>query len=142
MHHVSEALGPCLCTALRKASRAVTRVYDEALHPAGMTTVQFAILRHIARAETVPLSRLADQLVLERTSLYRTLEPLERRGWVTVAAGAGKAKLALLTPAGAAVLDSAVERWEGTQQRMTEALGEARWAELRTLLAETVEIAQ
>src|SRR5690349_18366919 len=107
MHHEADpAAGPCVCTALRKATRAVSRVYDEALEAAGLTTTQFAILRHVARAGTPPLSRLAEQLVMDRTSLYRTLEPMQRHGWVAIApAPAGRAKLVSLTPEGVAVMD-------------------------------------
>ena len=68
----------CACTALRKASRAVGRLYDEMLADSGLTTAQFAILRHLARAESLPLSRLADHLVMDRTSLYRGLTPMLR----------------------------------------------------------------
>ena len=34
---------PCLCGALRKATRAVTRLYDDALRPSGMRIMQFAV---------------------------------------------------------------------------------------------------
>ena len=83
MHHESLS-GPCACTTLRKAARAVGRVYDEALAGKGMTTAQFAILRHVWRGGSVPLSRLADSLVMDRTSLYRALAPVEAKGWVAV----------------------------------------------------------
>jgi len=75
MHHDLLA-GPCACTALRKAGRAVSRAYDEALAAHGMSTAQFAILRHVARGAPLALSRLAEQLVMDRTSLYRAVAPL------------------------------------------------------------------
>src|SRR5262249_5171925 len=64
---------PCACTTLRKAARAVTRFYDAAIERAGMTTTQFAVLRAAERAGTVTMSRVADDLVMDRTSLYRTV---------------------------------------------------------------------
>src|ERR1044072_3398166 len=89
MHRNSRA-GPCACacTTLRKPAPAVARVYDDALAEAGMTTAQFAILRHIAREQPVPLSRLADSLVMDRTSLYRALAPSAGKGWGEIAHGA------------------------------------------------------
>src|SRR5215216_4692041 len=95
MHH--ETSSACACMLLRKAARAVGHVYDEALASHGMTTAQFAILRTVVRGEPLPLSRLAEQLVLDRTSLYRALAPLEAKGWVAVVPGQGKTKLATLT---------------------------------------------
>lgn len=65
---------------MRRATRALTRAYDEALAPFGITVQQFAILRDIQRAGTIPLPRLAEGLVMDRTSLYRALPPLEREG--------------------------------------------------------------
>jgi len=140
MHH--SMTGPCACTALRKAARAVGRVYDEALAGAGMTTAQFAVLRNIGRGEPLPLSRLAEQLVMDRTSLYRAIGPIEAKGWVRIVAGPGKAKLASLTPAGRAVMADAEADWEAVQARVVEAMGAARWAELEAALATLTGLAQ
>lgn len=141
MHHDSLA-GPCACTALRKAARAVGRVYDDALAEAGMTTAQFAILRHVAREQPVPLSRLADSLVMDRTSLYRALAPLEAKGWVGVSAGAGKAKLAALTPEGRAAMEGAEADWAGVQDRIVGTIGAETWAGLETGLRALTALAQ
>lgn len=131
---------PCACTTLRKASRAVTRLYDERLADSGMTITQFAVLRHIAREPAVPLSRLADGLVMERTSLYRTLAPLERQKWVVVeAAGAGRVKTASLTNAGHGAMAGAADAWEAAQSEIIQAVGvpdfQTLEAQLRRLIA-------
>lgn len=108
---------------LRKASRAVGRIYDEALAGHGMTTAQFAILRNVSRAPGLPLSRLADRLVMDRTSLYRALAPIEKRGWVSVEPGGGRTKLAMLTPAGRAAMAAAEPDWEAVQRRVEAGMG-------------------
>lgn len=146
MHHDLPD-GPCACTTLRKAARAVGRVYDEALAENGMTTAQFAILRHISRGEAsrgepLPLSRLADSLVMDRTSLYRAIAPIEARGWVTIAAGPGKAKLASLTPEGRAAMQGAEADWGAVQQRIVGAMGAEQWAALQTSLHTLTDLAQ
>jgi len=133
---------PCACTALKKASRAVSRRYDEALAGNGLTTAQFALLRTLARADALPLSRLAEAMVMDRTSLYRALEPLARRGWVAIAPGAGRAKCAAITPQGLAVMDAATTAWEDVQARIVDRLGVARWDALQTLLAEVADAAR
>ena len=141
MHHET-LTGPCACTTLRKAARAVARLYDEALAGAGMTTAQFAILRHVARNQPVPLSRLADSLVMDRTSLYRALTPIEAKGWVSVAAGQGKAKLASLTPQGRAAMEAAEGDWEVVQHRIAGGIGAEAWEGLATGLRALTEFAQ
>src|SRR5436309_2855696 len=92
----------CAAGTLRRASRSVSRLYDHRLARAGVTSTQFSILRALERhAEPVPLSALAEEQVLERTSLYRALDPLIREGLVTLAAGNGRrAKVAALTTMG------------------------------------------
>jgi DNA-binding MarR family transcriptional regulator len=141
MHHVS-LQGPCACTALRKAARAVSRVYDEALAGRGMSTAQFAILRHVGRGEPLALSRLAEQLAMDRTSLYRALAPLEAKGWVAVAPGAGKSRLASLTAGGREAMRSAEGDWQHVQARITGAMGEAQWTALESALRTITDLAR
>ncbi|MEN3749690.1 MarR family winged helix-turn-helix transcriptional regulator [Sphingomonas sp. HF-S3] len=145
MHHAMSPAAPsasCACTTLRKASRAVGRVYDEALAGFGMTTAQFAILRHVARAEPVPLSRLAERLVMDRTSLYRALAPIERQGWLTIQPGPGKARLASLTGSGRDAMTSAEAGWAEVQRRIVGAMGERQWSDLEVALRALTDLAR
>lgn len=134
---------PCVCTTLRKATRAVSRVYDEALAPVGMSVTQLAILRAIARAGAggVPLSRLADSLVMDRTSLYRGLGPLMRARWVTVtSAGKGRTKVVCVSTEGRRVANAAAKPWETAQSRVVEAFGVKRWAALHKSIADLAAV--
>ena len=134
MHYLDAAIGlPCACTTLRKAARSVSRIYDEALAAVGMNVTQLAILRAIGRAGDggVALSRLAENLVMDNTSLYRGLGPLIRSRWVLVThAGKGRTKLVRLTVKGQRVTDAAAEPWEAAQSKFVEAFGVKRWAAL------------
>lgn len=121
----------CACTMLRKAARTVGRVYDEALASHGMTTAQFAILRHVAREEPLALSRLAEQLQMDRSSLYRALAPIEKRGWVVVKPGAGRSKCATLSEMGRAALHAAEPDWAALQQRVEDEAGSALWSVMK-----------
>jgi len=132
MHMHQGSLPPvCACTLLRKASRVIGRIYDEALAGHGMSIGQFAILRHIARGEPLALSRLAEQLEMDRSSLYRALSPLEKRGWVQTAAGAGRSKCASLTDEGRAAMHAAEPDWGKLQQRVEDEAGAALWKVLK-----------
>jgi DNA-binding MarR family transcriptional regulator len=132
---------PCACTTLRKASRAVSRVYDGALAEAGVTTPQLAILRAVGRADGLALSRLAEELVMDRTSLYRAIEPMIRQGWLRVeAAESGRAKHVFLTEAGRRREAAAAPLWEAAQAAVIGSLGVERWADLSRSLAALTRI--
>lgn len=136
---------PCICTSLRKASRAVTRHYDAALAAWGMTTVQFALLRNIARREEtggVPLARLADAMVMDRSSLYRTLAPLERRGWVELSSGTGRNRVAQISARGLAAMRAAEDDWRKAQAQVADLFGTVRVDALTALLADMMRDAQ
>jgi DNA-binding MarR family transcriptional regulator len=130
---------PCACTALRKASRAISRVFDEALAETGLTTTQFAVLRYVVRLEDAPLSRLAGALVMDRTSLYRTLQPMIRAGWLTVEPSPkGRSKIARLTNVGRERLAAATPTWEAAQTRFVDRFGAESWAAINAALDEVV----
>ncbi|WP_436828727.1 MarR family winged helix-turn-helix transcriptional regulator [Sphingomonas sp. DT-207] len=133
---------PCICTSIRKTARVVARAYDEALAPHGMTTAQFAILRHVIRGEPLALSRLAEELVMDRSSLYRALTPMETRGWVQVEPGKGRAKLARLTDAGRAALAEATPAWNAIQGRLEQGMDRDFWVGLGRALSFVARVAE
>jgi DNA-binding MarR family transcriptional regulator len=116
---------PCACTTLRKASRAVARLYEGHLAEAGLSATQFAILRALERRGTSSLRPLADELVMDRTSLYRALAPLERDGLVLIEADASdaRARRASLTEAGRARIAEALPHWRAAQHTFIDGFG-------------------
>jgi DNA-binding MarR family transcriptional regulator len=120
----------CACTLLRKVSRAVARRYEAELGKAGVTATQMAILRALERQGPLILSRLAEELVLERTSLYRALRPLAERGLVVIEASDRRSKRVELTAAGRRRIAEALPHWRRAQKRFVEELGDAEWPEL------------
>jgi DNA-binding HxlR family transcriptional regulator len=75
----------CSCTALRKASRRISQLYDTALAPSGLKTTQHAILAQIGRSEPTMVGELAEALVMDSGAFAHTLKPLERDGLIAVA---------------------------------------------------------
>ncbi len=143
MHHDSIPGDPgCACNALRKASRAVTRLYDELMDDTGLSLAQYAVLSNIARQEPLPLMQLAQRLVMDRTTLYRTLKPLERQGWVAVEEGEGRAKTARLTEMGQRVVANATGAWRDAQARLIGRFGIERWNAVEAALRDLVTISQ
>lgn len=142
MHMHQDSISPCICTTIRKTARAVAKVYDEALAGSGMTTAQFSILRRVARAEPLALSRLAEQLVMDRSSLYRALAPITAKGWVLIEPGPGKAKLARLSDQGRAAMAGAEGAWEAMQARMTRGMGGDFWTGMEFALKQLESLAK
>ena len=134
----------CAAGTLRRASRSVARLYDSRLAQAGLTNTQFSILRALERHEApIELSRLAQTLVFERTSLYRALEPLRREGLITIATGAtGRAKTAALTRRGHARIAKALPHWQEAQDAFLEQFGRQAWSALVTNLDAIVDAAR
>lgn len=135
--------GPCVCTLLRRVTRAVTSHYDQALAAYGLTVTQYALLVHIGRSEQPSRTGLAATMGMDRTTLTRTLAPLERQRWVSSAASKDRReRLLSLTLAGRAKVAEAYPGWEATQKQLVEQLGTEPWATLRTLLEQTQQAAQ
>jgi DNA-binding MarR family transcriptional regulator len=122
---------PCACTTVRRASRALARAFDEALGPAGLNVTQLAVLRAIQRHEKEPLTRVAEDLCMDRTSLYRAVTPMRRDGWLTLAAGTdARSRTAEFTTKGLRVLRAADPAWGRTQTEIIERFGRDKWAAL------------
>ncbi|ORA28265.1 MarR family winged helix-turn-helix transcriptional regulator [Mycobacterium aquaticum] len=132
------ASSECYGTALRKASRRVTALYDEALAPSGLRSTQFAILAEIVDREEGPptLNQLADDLALDRSGLGHSLRPLEREGLVRLERSDRdrRSVLVLLTDRGRDRYAHAFGLWQEAQDRYASVVGEALAVELRDRL--------
>src|SRR5215471_18338348 len=119
----------CAAGTLRRASRSLTRLYDAHLARAGLTTTQFSILRTVQRhGGRMALSQLADDLVFERTSLYRALTPLRRGGLITLRTGNDRrAKDVALTALAQRRITAALRYWVAAQRLVLEQFGRAAW---------------
>jgi DNA-binding MarR family transcriptional regulator len=106
----------CLCLHIQRAARAVARRFDDALRPLGLTNGQFSLLMSLNRPKAPSIGSVAALLAMDRTTLTANLKPLERRGLVTVTVDEKdrRNRLMTLTPAGRALLASAVPVWERT----------------------------
>jgi DNA-binding MarR family transcriptional regulator len=132
---------PCLCNALRQASRAVSRLHDEELRGVGLRTTQYSLLRALARAGPVRQGDLGGLTHLDQTTLSRNLRPLVAAGWVSVRSGEDRReKLVTLTAAGTAKLAEARPAWERAQTRMRALLPEETWQGLLATLPEVARL--
>jgi len=133
----------CACEGLRRASRAVSKVYESAYAPFGLTATQFAILVAVHLFVRAPLSRMAERLVLDRTSLYRALKPLVRRKCLAIQPGRDRReRVAVLTVTGERLLAQVLPVWEATQRKFAVTLGEKATAALTVQAAASIPAAE
>src|SRR3954469_8883577 len=86
-NNIEAAVLRCTCFNLRKAARAVTQMYDEFLRPSGLRSTQFSLLMLIRGEGPIRITDLAERAVMDRTTLKRNVELLEREGLARVEAG-------------------------------------------------------
>jgi DNA-binding MarR family transcriptional regulator len=139
----AEAGQLCACFNLRKAARAVTSVFDDALRPTGLRATQLTLLMMTKVLGTVTVTRLADETVMDRTTLTRNLRPLEKRGLIRIEEGEDRrVRKVSLQRRGDEVLAEAVPLWKAAQGRIAKGLGEARLRQLVSNLNATVAVAR
>lgn len=139
-HSDAPDLGRCAHANLRRAMRLVSQLYDEALRPSGLRATQFTLLAVLARRGPMPMTRLADLLVLDRTTLSRNLRPLIARGLLTVGREKDeRVRLIAITGPGRAVVARATPLWRTAQQQVAGRLGDERLAGLIDDLTALVE---
>src|SRR5712691_6507500 len=125
------AATPCLCNALRQATRAVSRLYDEDLRGVGLRTTQYSLLQRLRASGEVRQRDLGELTSLDETTLTRNLRPLIDAGWVAIRPGEDRReKLVRLTDAGAAKLHEARPAWQRAQERMRSRMPKGTWSSL------------
>jgi len=133
-----QLLARCACFDLRKATRAVSRLYDDCLRPLGLNITQYSLLRVIESEPQISISTLGRYMVMDRTSVTRALVPLERDGLVRSDAGSDKrTRMVFLTKKGAKLLAGARPRWDEAQKTFLDLIGDQRWTTMRSLLRDT-----
>jgi DNA-binding MarR family transcriptional regulator len=125
---------PCLCATLRRASRAITQAYDDALRPLGLTATQFTILQVLGQVSEITQGELGGMLAMDTTTLTRTLEIMLRQRWVTNRRGIDRRQWRLsLAASGQVQLEHGTPHWERLQAQLFKKLGSAGWNNLLNL---------
>jgi DNA-binding MarR family transcriptional regulator len=129
----------CLCGNLRLATRVVTAAYDERLAAAGITSAQLSVLWCVVSAERLPMQRISELLVMEKSTVTRNVASMRAKGLLRVEAAAdARVKEVCATPKGKKAFASAIAHWEDAQRYMGTLLGSDRF---RTLVSETRQLA-
>jgi DNA-binding MarR family transcriptional regulator len=124
----------CMCATFRRASRALTQMYDQELRPEGLRGTQFTILQALTLAGEVTQGRLGGILAIDSTTLTRTLRIMRRDGWVRMQQGEDRREWRLgLTKEGEALYKRALPAWERVQKRVRKRIGDVEWEQLMRL---------
>lgn len=131
-------LDACNCFAVRKAARRMTQIYDAKLAPSGVRVTQFMILMALNNVGGLSVNRLAELMVMNRTTMGKNLRPLERDGLVDVRISKEdrRSRDILLTRKGRSLLDRAYPLWRSAHDSFEQEHG-VRFAEqFRSMLGE------
>src|SRR5579863_3885749 len=135
---------PCFCANLRRASRAVTRIYEEEFRNAGFTgATQYHVLTALKRSGPIRQQDLGRLLDIDETTIVRTLKPLIQKGWLGHEEGKDRReKWINLAPAGQRQMERARPAWERAQARMRSVLPTPLWDSLLETLPKIAELSE
>lgn len=125
---------PCICLSVRKASRAISRLYDRALAPAGLTNGQLTLLAHAKLSGPWTMPDLAARLKTERTTLVRNIRLLQCKALLTFVEDVdeNRERVVVTTSKGDTVLAQAMPYWARAQATLFEELGTSSWEDAMT----------
>ncbi|MBU2532348.1 MAG: MarR family winged helix-turn-helix transcriptional regulator [Alphaproteobacteria bacterium] len=116
--------GSCLASRVRQLSRIVTRVYDDAMRPLGITASQFTLLTQLGQQDGITAVEIGYTLDIEKSTLSRNLKRLLALGLIDMEPPAGRRGRGLhLTPKGQVMIKEAYPVWKEAQVRASALLG-------------------
>jgi DNA-binding MarR family transcriptional regulator len=133
---------PCACQNLRRATRVVTRIYDQELKKAGIEITQFGLLTALALAGGANQKTLSGGFAMDSTTLTRTLALMRRQGWIQVKLGKDKRERRFsLTGEGKRELANAQPYWEQAERRLCQEMGDSAWKSMKQAVSQVTEAA-
>ena len=128
----------CNISAVKKAARRLSLLYDTVLAPTGLKSTQYGILSALnSRGAALPtVGELAEELVMDRSTLGQNLRPLERDQLVRLLTDPKdrRSRLIALTQQGIAKVNEAAKYWRIAQDCFETTFGKQEAAELRSVL--------
>lgn len=132
----------CASATLRRASRAVSRLYDDQMQDAEMRGTQFTLLQVLDKAGSLTQGGLGEVLALDSTTLTRSLRLVQDAGWVASVPGEDRRERHFkLTASGKKQLQIAKERWKEAQSKLRKRLAPGQWEEFLALADSVTEAA-
>jgi DNA-binding MarR family transcriptional regulator len=134
--------GYCASLNFRRTARAITRLYDLAFQGTGIRSTQFTILVAVAKAQPVSISTLGEILVIDATTLTRTLAKLQKQGFLAISKRAERRqRFVTLTEGGVRALEVSLPGWRAAQERFVKTVGADFWLGFRSELERLAHVA-
>jgi DNA-binding MarR family transcriptional regulator len=131
----------CMCSNVRRAARALTQLYQDAMRATGLSSSQFTILQALSRTGEITQGRLGEILAMDSTTLTRTLAIMRRDGWILERRGEDRRERRLrLSKSGEEQLKRALPAWEKAQARVRGRIGDEKWKQLFELTTRLARI--
>jgi DNA-binding MarR family transcriptional regulator len=119
----------------------VTQFFDNALEPAGIRAPPFTFLISLASVPAGTLTEMANNLVMDRTTLTRNLKPLEKLGLIESKHARDKrSKAYAVTEQGRKIISQSIPLWKVAQHKIVFQLKEPRFNALLVELAAVTQI--
>ena len=132
----------CIASRVRRMSRIITRIYDDALRQFGITASQFTLLTIVAQRDGVTAVEIGFEIDIEKSTLSRNLQRLVVLGLVDMDPPAGRRGRGLhLTPAGEEAVKIAYPVWNATQERIKSIVGSDLGTQVDSLLGSVEKLA-
>jgi DNA-binding MarR family transcriptional regulator len=137
-----DGTGYCASFNFRRTARAITRMYDDAFRAAGIRSTQFTILIAVAKSQPSSISTLGSTLLIDSTTLTRTLAKLQKQGLLTISKRAERRqRFVNLTEAGVKALEESLPGWRAAHERFVETVGADFWLAFRRELERIAHVA-
>jgi DNA-binding MarR family transcriptional regulator len=106
----------CVARRLRQVNRTVTRLYDEALRPHGITVNQLNILAVIISEQQIRPGQLGQALGMEKSTVSRTIDRMVSKNWLKVSQGQdSRTQILTVTSKGRQLLLVVTPIWDALQ---------------------------
>jgi DNA-binding MarR family transcriptional regulator len=133
----------CTCFNLRKAARVVTQIFDNALRSIDLRATQYTLLALVFALGPITVTKLSDEMVSDRTTLSRNLNPMEKSGLIRITQGSDKrTRIVAITDIGRRKLEEAYPLWKKAQRAIKEAMGTDKWSSLMSNASDLVNLAR
>lgn len=134
----------CPALRVRQASRVLAKLYDDSLVPFGLHSSQLPVLAAAALfgASGATMSKLAQAVLMDRTTLTRSIRPLERAGLLRLARSPedARTKIVVITRSGERMIEAVFPVWECVLDQIKKSLGEEMLAALHAQLNQVIAL--
>ncbi len=128
----------CTCFNLRKAARVVTQIFDNAMRSINLRATQFTLLALAYAHGPITVTKLSEEMVADRTTLSRNLNPMEKSGLIRIEQGDDRrTRIVIITESGKRKLEEAYPLWKKAQLEIKDVMGTDKWS---TLISNSTEL--